>query len=189
MSFNLPRPCHYADIQRFGAAGNIPVLGLVADGQPSRLFDAVVAWQLLTPTSQILLFCTAEYKAEAERLTSIKTNIAVYLVDSYRNIGRVAEALGCKWWGTCDGYDAYGVLVKKPIETVIRALIRRNNGTYLVHDPAFGVIRWFDASGLADRLVTRPMRLALYGVACQAVHKWARLGAAVANLKPDWRLL
>lgn len=77
-------------------------------------------------------------------------------------------------------YDAYGVLVKRPMEAVIAGLSARFAALFLVHDESFGTLRALDASLLRDRLVVRPWRLRAYRLTVRVVF-------AVAGLLSRWQ--
>jgi len=89
---------------------------------------------------------------------------------------------------SCGPYDAYGVLVKRPLETVVAELAERSRALYLVHDETYGTLRVLDAHLLRDRLRARPWRLRAYRLVVRATFVVAGLlGRLPGQRGPGWR--
>jgi hypothetical protein len=187
MTLLLPRPCRYADLTHLSTTGYLPLLGLVADGPPENLAACVRAWRVVLPNTRIVIFHMPDLRAAAQTAGVGDITIAAREVDSYMSLTLDPQAGKCGVWASCAPYDAYGVLVKVPVETAIHRLLERTQGVFFVHDPAFGVVRWFGASGLSDRLRLRRLRLRSYRWVCQAVHGLAWISSRVVSKQPDWR--
>lgn len=183
----LPRPCYFEDLAKAAERGELSSLALVVDGPLEALSAAVMQWRNVLPTSSLVLFFSAPYQAAINEIASRDSNIAVHLIGGYDDIVCDSTAAACHVWATCAPYDAYGVVVKEPIETAIALLISGNKGLFLAHDPAYGVIRWFGGDGVQDRLRRRPYRRKIYRTVCHAVH-WAAGILSRLSASPDtWR--
>ena len=187
MTLALPRPCRYADLTRSSTSGNLPMLGLVADGPPENLAACVRAWRVVLPDTRIVIFHTPDLRVAVLAAGGSDTTITAREVDSYMSLTLDPQARKCGVWASCAPYDAYGVLVKVPVEMAIHRLLERTQGVFFVHDPAFGVVRWFGSSGLSDRLRLRRLRLRSYWWVCHAVHGLAWISSRAISKQPDWR--
>ena len=89
---------------------------------------------------------------------------------------------------SCAPYDAYGVLVKRPLETVVAELAARSRALYLVHDEVYGTLRVLDAHLVRDRLQARPWRLRAYRLIVRATFAVAGLlGRLPGGRRDGWR--
>ncbi|MBL0141871.1 MAG: hypothetical protein IPP91_07310 [Betaproteobacteria bacterium] len=89
---------------------------------------------------------------------------------------------------SCAPYDAYGVLVKRPLETAVAELVGRIPALYLALDEAYGTMRVLDSRLLRDRLHARPRRLRAYRLVVRAVFTLASLLARLPGQRAaGWR--
>ena len=187
MMRELPRPCRYADLTRVSKSAEMQALGVIADGTPKALTDALKAWRAIAPHSHLYVFHTKDFADALRTATGAGSNVTACPVHSYRDLARDPTAQGCLVWASCTPYDAYGVLVKTPVEMAAYLVLRHNRGIYVAHDPAFGVLRWFDVVGLRNRLRYRSVRLRLYQWVCHGVHGIARISSCISDSRFKWR--
>ncbi|MBX9903487.1 MAG: hypothetical protein K2Y31_03955 [Burkholderiales bacterium] len=166
MILELPRPCRYEDLTRASESGELLELALIADGEPAELAAAIRAWGSAMPATRMNVFHTPVFSEALSMATAADNTITAIEVRSYNMLNQTPQATTCRVWSTCSPYDAYGVLVKKDLESITYNIIRRNGGIYFAHDPAYGVVRWFSADGLLDRLRYRGIRLLIYRLIC-----------------------
>lgn len=187
MTYDLPRPCRYDDLTRASTSGHLPELALIADGTPQTLTDAVNAWRLVVPDTRIFLFHTPGFTDAVRLAVNAEPTIIARPVPTYMALHRHPEALACRAWASCAPYDAHGVLIKIDLESISYKALRHNSGIYLAHDPAFGIVRWFDATGIHDRIRYRGARLLLYRWACRIVHAFAWISSRFSTSEFKWR--
>ncbi|MDZ4730688.1 MAG: hypothetical protein SH820_12170 [Xanthomonadales bacterium] len=187
MTFEWPRPCRYADLAQASQSGELPALALIADGEPQELAATISTWRSMVPSTKLSVFHTPSF-AEAQQMT-INTAPALKFIEvsSFATLKNSAEASACRIWASCAPYDAYGVLVKNLLESNIYDIIRNNHGVYMAHDPAYGVVRWFGANGLRDRLHYRKFRLLIYRWLCRAGLGSAWISSLVSPAVFRWR--
>jgi hypothetical protein len=187
MTFELLRPCRYADLTRASVSGALPTLALIADGEPREFTTMINAWRSVVPSTQLCVFHTPIVGESLRMAVGADPTVQIIEVPSYDALTRNSRALACKVWASCASYDAYGVLVKKYLESMTYNILRLNGGTYLAHDSAFGVVRWFDVNGLYDRLYYRNFRVLLYRWICLIGIGLARILSFVSPAEFRWR--
>lgn len=166
MTLELPRPCRYTDLTHASRSGALRDLALIADGEPKDLAAAISAWRSAMPATRLSIFHTPGFSEVLSGVTSNDGAITAIEVRSYSALDHLSQAKACRIWSTCAPYDAYGTLIKKDLESMVYGIIRRNQGIYFAHDPTYGVVRWFTAGGLLDRLRHRGIRLFIYRWIC-----------------------
>lgn len=187
MTHELSRPCRYDDLTRASKSGALPHLALIADGKPQELSATINAWRSMLPSTQLSVFHISAF-AEAVRI-AVSTDSAITAIEvpSYGALNRIPQALACRIWASCAPYDAYGTLIKNDLESNTYDIIRRGHGIYLAHDPAYGVVRWFDADGLRDRLHYRDFRLLIYRWICRIGLGLAWISSRLSTAEFRWR--
>lgn len=187
MTLELPRPCRYTDLTRTSQSSEIPELALIADGEPAELAGAIKAWRSAMPSTRLNVFHTPVFSEALSIVTASDNTITAIEVRSYNMLIRTPQATTCRVWSTCSPYDAYGVLIKKDLESITYNIVRRNGGIYFVHDPAYGVVRWFSADGLLDRLRYRGIRLLIYRLICCIGLGLAWMASHFSAVSFEWR--
>lgn len=187
MTQAFPRPCRYNDLTRASQSGALPELALIADGNTQEIAAAICAWRSMVPCTQLSVFHTPVFAEALRMATSTDSAITAIEVPTYDALNRAAQALTCRTWASCAPYDAYGVLMKKYLESIAYDIIHRNHGVYIAHDPAYGVVRWFDADGLRDRLRYRGTRLLVYRWICRIGIGIAWISSRVSPVEFRWR--
>lgn len=187
MTFELPRPCRYVNLTIASESGSLPDLALIADGEPREFAAMVGAWRSVAPSTQLCIF---HVPADAESVRmAIGADAAIKAIEvpSLHAIQRLSQAVKFPVWASFAPYDAYGELIKKDLESISYCIINSNRGIYLAHDPAFAVLRWFDANGLRDRLRYRGLRLLTYRGICYAGLVLALISSLFSSVAPKWR--
>jgi hypothetical protein len=187
MTYEFPRPCRYDDLTRASTSGHLPELALIADGNPQEFAATISAWRSVLPSTRLSIFHTPAFTEAVRMAESTDPAITAIEVSTYNALHRTAKALACRIWASCAPYDAYGELIKIDLESITYDIIRRDDGIYLTHDPAYGVARWFDADGLRDRLRYRGLRLLIYRWICRIGLGLVWICSRVSPVEFRWR--
>lgn len=187
MTFEWPRPCRYADLANASQSGALPDLALIADGYPQEFAKTIRTWRSTLPCTRLSIFHTPDFAEAVVTAIGADASITATEVMTYRSLSHNTQAATFPVWATCAPYDAHGALVKNDLESIAYDISRRNHGIYLAHDPAYGVVRWFDAGGLRDRLRYRCMRLLIYRCICRIGLGLAWICSFASQVKFRWR--
>lgn len=187
MTHKLPRPCRYGDLTHASRSRKLPQLALIADGKPQEFASAISTWRTVVPSTRLFIFHTPAFTEAVRMAKNTDSLITAIEVPSYNQLNHTTEALAYPIWASCAPYDAYGVLIKNFLESTVYSIIRYNRGFYLAHDPAYGVIRWFDSNGLRDRLHYRGFRLLIYRWICKVMHGFSWISSRVSTAEFRWR--
>jgi hypothetical protein len=146
----------------------------------------ISAWRSVLPSTRLSIFHTPAFSEAVRIAESTDPAITAIEVPAYSVLDRTAKALTCRIWASCAPYDAYGELLKIDLESIAYDIIR-GDGIYLAHDPAYGVVRWFEADGLRDRLRYRGFRLLIYRWICRIGVGLAWICSRVSPVEFRWR--
>lgn len=167
---NLPRPCRYADLTAAACRGGVPSISLIVDVSSDAVCDGLNHWREVLPITHLKLLAYLFNQEQVDSFVKADGNATlVAVIANSLVVEDAAKASDSLIWATCAPYDSSGVYVKTDIERVLVAVLRRTGGVYLVHDPAYKIIRQFDGEGLRDRVVFRAWRKYIYRSVWQAV--------------------
>lgn len=179
---NLPRPCRYENLTAAACRGELPSISLIVDVSSDAVCDALNHWREALPVTQLKLLAYLFNQKQVELFVKTDANATLVAVIADNLVEEdAAKASGSLVWATCAPYDSSGVYVKTDIESALVAVLRRTGGVYLVHDPAYKIIRQFDGEGLRDRVVYRAWRKHIYRSIWQAVLAVAWVAARLSN--------
>jgi len=179
---SLPRPAFIHDVARLARKYPETKVLVVLDSSSAAARGCLDRWlEVFSPCQITVAVAVAGVDvdtARAEndlRVLRIADSKLSRLRDTLVSMGLEADIVV-----SCEPYDPYGSYVKKELETGLVPAISQFRAAYLVHDAIHGTIRCYTVGLLADRLIRRPRRLAVY----RAV---VRLIAFVAEIFPTNR--
>jgi hypothetical protein len=166
---NLPRPCRYENLTAAAFRGELPSISLVVDVPFEEAGDALRHWREVLPVTCLKLLAFSFNQEQVETFIRADENATLITVIADNFVEADAtKTSNSLVWATCAPYDSSGVYVKTDIERVLVAVLRKNRGIYLAHDPNYKIIRQFDSEGLRDRIVYRAWRKHIYRSVWQA---------------------
>lgn len=184
----LPKPCRFEDLTRVCELGHIQTIGIICDGFSDEAEVAIRQWSEIAPNCSFVLFVQPMFDGVIDATKQdMKKVKQFHRIVSYRDILKISDSLEINVWGTLSTYDAFSVLVKTELESVLAKILKRNSGVFLAHNTEHKIIRCFDHTALNDRIRYRPYRVLVYRVVCWCIKAFARCGLHFRSTNHSWK--
>jgi hypothetical protein len=181
----LPLPCRYDDLTLNACRGEIPSIALFVDVPSDAVPSTLAHWREVLPVTHLNLLAASFNRDQVGVFLNSDGNatLAAVIAENFVDEDAVKQ-IDSLVWASCAPYDASGVYVKTDIERSLVSALRSTKGVFLVHDPAYKIIRQFDGAGLQDRVVYRAWRKKIYRGILKAVIGAAWVAARLSG-KPN----
>lgn len=191
---DLPRPAFLRDLDAIAARSGVDTVLVLVETPHEAQAEAIGMWKRAFPGRRLVVAApdTAIPALEAAfprrgpdlEFAAVTNWVGAEMTEAV--VQRLAE-LGGKLIVSTMPYDAYGTLVKRPIESGVLQVLQRTGALYLVHDPVFGTIRALDAELVRDRLVWRGARRWICRAVARAVIAIATVASMMRRRRLGWR--